>query len=408
MPSFRSSPAARSSPPLSPEHRLLLILARRRLAQELSGASAAALPDSLEPVDERAFLEAAARHRLLPLVWNLPPDLPDGIVSPRLRDTLRAAYLRTFRTSLQIRGECRPLLDDLADAGISALAFKGPVIGAMAYRTEGLRSCTDLDLLIRKDDVERTVRALFNLGFEERNPLHDGYDATWSRYLPHQRPHGNANGYVRGQDAPGALYLDLHWGIASRYFLIPWDPDGIWERRQTIRLPGGDSVPTFSDEDTLLFLCVHAAKDNYDRLRLLADVAAFLHTHPDLDIDRVLERAAAIRCRGMAVLTLTLAAHLFDAPLPPGFRQAHPASPGLLQRAGALLFAPRRGVAGLLQRGAFHLRLRDRVRDAFGTLFYQTELSIRTMINRAASSSGEDRGAEADAHSVSPTAPGPA
>jgi hypothetical protein len=401
-------PVSRLALDLSPEHDLLLSLARRRLIRALTGADGEALPSlPRRAIDERAFLETAARHRLLPLVWDLPADLPAKIGSPGFREKLRAAYLLTFRTSLQIRGECKPLLDNLADAGIAALAFKGPVIGAMAYEREGLRSCTDLDLLIRKTDVEQAVRVLGELGFEERNPLHDGYDATWDRYLPHQRPHGNANGYVRARDAPGALYLDLHWGIASRYFLIPWDPDGIWERRQTIRLPGGDSVPTFSDEDTLLFLCVHAAKDNYDRLRLLADVAAFLHTHPDLDIDRVLGRAAAIRCRGMAVLTLTLAARLFDAPLPPGFRQAHPTSPGLLWRAGSLLFAPRRGVSGLLQRGAFHLRLRDRVRDALGTLFYQTELSIRTMINRAAPSSRKDRGAETDTHSVSPIAHDP-
>lgn len=377
---------------LSPEHDLLLSLARRRLVDTRPGADADALPPlPRRAVDQRAFLEAAARHRLLPLIWDLPPDVPDEIASPRLREKLRAAYLLAFRTSLQIRGACKPLLDDLASAGIPALAFKGPIIGAMAYANEGLRSCTDLDLLIRKVDVERTVRVLGDLGFEPRNPLHDGYDATWDRYLPHHRPHDNANGYVRDRGRPGALHLDLHWGIASRYFLIPWDPAGIWERKQIIRLPGGESVPTFSDADTLLFLCVHAAKDNYDRLRLVADIAAFLWTHPDLDVTRVVERARSIRCRRMVRLGLTLASNLFGAPIPPDFRRAHPVSNDLLRRAAALLFSPRRGVPGLVQRVGFHLRLRDRMRDGLGTVFYQTELSIRTMLRRPNDSSAVDR-----------------
>jgi hypothetical protein len=380
-------PVSRLALDLSPEHDLLLSLARRRLIRTLTGADGEALPPlPRRAIDERAFLEAAARHRLLPLVWDLPADLPAEIGSPGFREKLRAAYLLTFRTSLQIRGECKPLLDNLADAGIMALAFKGPVIGAMAYENEGLRSCTDLDLLIRKTDVERAVRVLGELGFEERNPLHDGYDATWDRYLPHHRPHGNANGYVRGRGTPEALHLDLHWGIASRYFLIPWDPAGIWERQQVIRLPGGEPVPTFSDEDTLLFLCVHAAKDNYDRLRLVADIAAFLYTHPTLNVNRVLARARSIRCEHMVGLGLSLAADLFDAPLDADVRRAHSLSPNLLHRAIGLLFSPRRGVPGLIQRAAFHLRLRDRVRDGLGTVFYQTELSLRTMLGRATDS----------------------
>jgi len=377
---------------LSPEHDLLLALARQRLVHTRTGPDGHAPPPLPgRAIDERAFLEAAARHRLLPLIWDLPSDIPDEIVSPRLREKLRAAYLLTFRTSLQIRGECKPLLDDLALAGIPALAFKGPIIGAMAYQNEGLRSCTDLDLLIRKTDVERTVRVLGELGFEERNPLQDGYDATWDRYLPHHRPHGNANGYVRDRGKPGALHLDLHWGIASRYFLIPWDPARIWERKQIIRLPGGETVPTFSDADTLLFLCVHAAKDNYDRLRLLADIAAFLWTHPDLDITRVVERARSIRCRRMVRLGLTLASDLFRAPVPADVLRTHPVSADLLRRATSLLFSPRRGVPGLVQRAGFHLRVRDRVRDGLGTVLYQTELSIRTMLRRPNDSSTVER-----------------
>jgi len=336
-----------------------------------------------QDVDWEEMIRAAVVHGVLPMVWQHLSALEEGTVPGSVLNEMRTCYLALFRTGLQVRGECARILNDLADAGVPALAFKGPVVAAMAYDDPNLRTCTDLDVFIRKSDVPQALDALRAMRFEARNPLQADYDDQWSTYLPYHRPHGNANGYVRDQGTPGELRLDLHWGFASRYFLCAWDPVGVCDRSQTIEVGGAD-VPTFSDEDTLVFLCLHATKDNFDRLRLVCDIAEFLRTHPALDVGAAFATAQDAGCARMLVLGVTLAHVLLDAPLPPSLRTrtAAPSMARLVRRATGLLFHARHGVSGIVQRSRFHLQVRDRMQDAVGTIFYQIELSFRTMLGR--------------------------
>ena len=364
---------------LSLENRLLLGLSRPDLPPESRSHLSALLSGE---IDWDALIEGATRHGVLPMVWTHLSTLEHSVPSAVI-DEMRIRYLALFRMGLQIRGECPRLLRSLADAGVPALAFKGPVVAELAYDNPNSRTCTDLDVFVRKADVPRTLKALHELGFVPRNPLQENYDDRWSTYLPYHRPHGNANGYVRDPGTPGELRLDLHWGFASRYFLCGWDPAGVWKRQQTHPIDGVD-VPTFSDVDTLIFLCMHAAKDNYDRLRLVCDIAALMRSHPTVDIAAALTIARRAGCVRMLRLGMTLAHVLLDAPLPDACRfwAAKPSTASLIRQAVELLFAPRHGIAGIVQRSRFHLQVRDQRRDAIGTIFYQIELSLHTLLGR--------------------------
>jgi hypothetical protein len=366
---------------LSPEHRLLLTLARTHLTAEDQARTRALLR---APLDWSALHEAATTHGVLPMVYHhlsahFADDVPAGTLA-----AMRLTHLALLHHSLRIRGEAISLVAAFETAGVPVLAFKGPVIAALAYRPESLRTFTDLDLFVQKADVPRALAVLREADFEARNPLQPDYGDRWSTYFPWHRPHGNANGYARGQGTAAALNVDLHWGFASRYFLCAWDPQSVWAPAQSVRL-GDASVRTFSTEDTLLFLCLHATKDNLDRLRLVCDIAELLRTAPDLDVDRLLTTARSARCERMLGLGVLMAHHLLDAPLLPALHrhvQAQDAE-ALLQPALRLLFATKHGVSGVMQRARFQLQVRDRWRDAHGTLLFQAELSLRTMLDRS-------------------------
>jgi len=359
------------------EAALLVALAR---SEDVPADRVAALLQ--RDLDWDRLIRLAGAHDVIPFLYHHLKGRADAVPADVLQD-LRAIYFHQFRRSIQIRGELPRLLAHLDDHGIEALPFKGPVLAALAYRDENLRTFTDLDLLIRKGDVERTIGALTAAGFKAKNPLQPNYDTTWDTYAPWHRTHGNVNGYVRDEGTPGALHLDIHWGLASRYFLFPMEPDELWTRRTSVTLDHGATVSTFSPEDTLLFQCMHAAKDAYYRLGHICDLAELLRTHPDLDVATVLERAHALRSEQMVLLGLRLSHTVLDAPLPSPIRRRvleHEAAAQLARRVQQALFHARHGVPRLLHLIPFHLRVRDRTRDGLGAAYHSLRTSLQSVL----------------------------
>lgn len=341
--------------------------------------------------DWNCVIELAATHRVVSYIYhNLKTSFIDAVPDTVL-ERLRALYLHRLRRSIHIRGELPRLLQRLHDRGIEALSFKGPVLAELAYENPSLRTFTDLDVLIRPGDVEATVRTLEQAGFREKNPLPATYDTTWNTYWPWHPPHGNANGYVRGDTGPGPgdLHVDIHWGLASRYFLFPLEPEELWQRRIQVPTPGGETVYTFSVEDTLLVQCMHAAKDAYYRLRHICDIAELLHIHPTLDGAWVLERAQSLRCATMVRLGLKLSHDLLGAPLPAGIPPSAIQSSTLADLARTVtnaLFQRRHGLSRLLHLCRFHMNVRDHTRDGLGAVVHSMRTSLQSIRPRSTGS----------------------
>jgi hypothetical protein len=332
-------------------------------------------------VDWRMLTLQAAEHHVLPFIYyNLKHGFADSVPDAALQQ-LRAAYLYLYQPSIQIRGALPRLLDYLEDCGIEALTFKGPSLAALAYSKSQLRTFTDLDILVAVEDVKPAVEALKQAGFREKNPIPDSYAATWDTYWPWHPPHGNANGYVReqGMRSINELHVDLHWGLASRYFQFPLEPGPLRSRSEPVVLEDGAVVQTFSPADTLLVQCMHAAKDAYHQLGHICDIAELLRSHPELDLEAVLRRARAARCERMIQLGLLLSHKLVGVFLPATVREyiQTDATEALAHQVGTALFKKRHGINLLLHRCRFHVQVRDRWTDGLGAVYNAFRTSMR-------------------------------
>ncbi len=356
------------------ETRLLLRLVRP--AQDADDRAALRAQLQRPDVDWPALAGQAVRHGVAAPCYHTLRAHFAGCVPPEALEHLRQRFHARLRRSLFLLGALPGVLRILSERGIETAVFKGPVLAVRAYGDVQLRPFTDLDLLIRKRDVPAAVAALQAAGYAEANPLPADYDTHWTSYWPLlHHPHGNANGYHR----PDGVALDLHWGLASRYFLYPQDPEALWPRMIAAELPGGPAVKTFGPEDALLFLCMHAAKHHWTELRFACDIAAHLHAHPALDWGWTFAQARALRSTRMMMLGVHLARTLLGAPVPPRARrriEAQPEVRATARRARAMLFS-RADTLGTLQVLAFHLRVRDRRRDALGTCLYTLPLALR-------------------------------
>src|SRR5262249_25038100 len=117
---------------------------------------------------------------------------------------------------------------------------------------------------------------------------------------------------LRGED--GYPLVELHWALLPRYFSVSLDIAPFWKR--AVRVPvGTHTAPTPGLEDTVLAVCVHAAKHCWSHLSLVSDLAWLVASNP-VEWEVVLERARALGVLRIVLLGVELANRLLQAPLP--------------------------------------------------------------------------------------------
>ena len=206
------------------------------------------------------------------------------------------------------------MLDLLQSHGIPAAPFKGPILAHTAYGSTALREAGDLDLLVRRRDIVAAKRLLAAQGFSPAFPTATEKEAAWLQALTGHREVAYLMRHcehhmVRRQ---GRVNVDLHWALALREFWLPVKEREVWGWLTPQKF-AGRVVSGFAAEEMLLVLCINGAKDCWQRLDRICDVAQLLASHPDMDWRRVFACAARFGGVRMVCLGLWLAADLLGA-----------------------------------------------------------------------------------------------
>lgn len=222
-------------------------------------------------------------------------------------ETLRDVVRRTGRLNFLLAGELVRLLERLRAAGIEALSYKGPVLAAAVYGDLALRPTSDLDLLVRPRDLDRTREALAAAGLalspaldERRLQAHLEEDCELPYRMKRRR-----------------IDVELHWRLLNANLDFQVDEQVLWRGAAPIDL-GLGRVLAMSDESRLLMLCAHhGVKHFWKKLVWSVDVAELVRSRPGLDWELVAAEAERAGLRRALLVTLQLAADLLDAPVPP-------------------------------------------------------------------------------------------
>jgi hypothetical protein len=192
-----------------------------------------------------------------------------------------------------------------SEAGIAAVPYKGPILAALLYHDVGLREFSDIDVLVKPEEVPRAREMLLASGYEPEFAL----SPSQERKLLASRA-----GYFLRFDRvkrAGRIVLELHWRIPASFSL----DDSFWDRLRPARLLDAE-VHHFSPEDLLLILCMHGFKHGWSHLKWLCDVHELLHD-ASLDCEQAIERAKRAGGLRIVLVGCALARTLLDAPLPP-------------------------------------------------------------------------------------------
>jgi hypothetical protein len=300
------------------------------------------------------LLKLAQRNGLAPVLYHHLGRICATSVPARPLEVLRDHFQKNTALSLLRTGELVRLLGSLNDHGIQAIPYKGPTLAVTLYGHLALRQFCDLDILVRKSDVWNASALIEAQGFDPHFRIPETKRAAFVRL-----------GYVQlfRRDA-GRTLVELHWGIAPRFFAVPFDMDAVWRRLEPMSLQGA-TVWTPCPEDLLLMLCVHGAKDHWEKLEWVASLAEMLRREGDVDWERVWLRSREMHCQALLAFGLLLAHGLYDVPLPRQAaalcrtRRLRALAGDVVQRFWADDVPPRT----FARQVAFHLRLKDTYAD---------------------------------------------
>jgi hypothetical protein len=251
------------------------------------------------------------------------------------------------------------LVGALGGAGIPSIPLKGAVLAHTLYPDPALREFSDIDILVRKEDLSRAKQVLSSLGFQlTRSNLTGGQETAF-------RWRGYAYFFLRPTDG---LVVDLHWKLAPTYVLTAIPVETLWDQTRSCRI-GEMELRSFSPEVTLLLLCFHGAKHGpvpWPRLKWLCDVSELLRTYPELNWQELFASADASGSARMVDLGLRLARDLLGAPLPETVERRARSDAAVASVAALVsgrILQDRRGPIKRLERLRQQLRLRERHRD---------------------------------------------
>jgi len=340
----------RLSEGIRPELELLLVCARPHIDGETAHR---ARELAAQPLDWDYLVQTSVSHGLLPLLYtNLKAA---AAVGPQDHlDRLRDLFQKNAARCALLTGELLKILDLFESEKILGMPYKGPAIAVSIYGHLALRQFVDLDILVRKQDVWRCQQLLISMGYQPH------FNIT-KRQLPAFLRLGYVQSFTRDK---GMSIVELHWGIASRFFMFPLDVDRFFGRLVPMDLMG-KRILAPAPEDLLLILCVHGAKDLWQRLEWICGIAELIRAH-DINWEMVRQQAKELGAERTLFLGLLLTREFFGSRLPDSLVSSIESQPvvGMLAAEVSQKLLRRNSVSpGLRKRILFHIRTKDRPAD---------------------------------------------
>jgi hypothetical protein len=235
-------------------------------------------PDAGYPLESVCGLGAAERAELIALLrrhglsgWAHRVFRDAGIEPPgELRRALERDHAANLAHGILALAAYRDLSRILSGAGLEHVPLKGIRFLEELYPDPGTRPLVDLDVLVRKADVDAADAVLRSAGYGGEE------GGLWERQRRFHQHHRYA------MPGPGGMRLELHWRVSSALGLRS-DPDRAWDgARPAAGGPAGSLERELEPAERLHSLLLHGATHGYGvALKWILDLRLLLERAPD-------------------------------------------------------------------------------------------------------------------------------
>lgn len=206
---------------------------------------------------------------------------------------------------LKMTAELARLSRLFAHSGTRVMAFKGPALSVQLYGDPGMRYCSDLDLLVSRDDHERAESLLLKDGFVYQpgeGPGKAALDPGGTIHTHFVNPRNRA-------------HVELHFHLCHDGEGPRFPFEDLWQQRAAVELHGTE-VPTLPLPLHGVYLAIHGERHAWERLIRLFDIAALVGGPGPGGFESLIAVAERYGEKPRLLRSVLLAHLLFDVPVP--------------------------------------------------------------------------------------------
>lgn len=212
-------------------------------------------------------------------------EIPDFFLK-HLREHFNQALVQNFF----ILNQLNCLLQQFENIGIDVIPLKGVRFAKEYFGHIGARPTSDIDLLIRIQDLEKGIACVKALGFTiEAEQIPGHFHLSFSKQLP---------------ESGKFLTVELHWDILMEK-TADFDINAFW--RQSAPVKQSAHIKKLSDYHTFYMICLHGWRHNLQSLKYFMDIMQMIHlAQGNIDFAALLRDAADDKTSKRIVRTLSI------------------------------------------------------------------------------------------------------
>jgi hypothetical protein len=204
---------------------------------------------------------------------------------------LQDIYTNTLYKNIFIKNQTLQILNEFEKQGIDVIPLKGPLFTERYFGDLGARFSSDIDLLIRKNDLNRATKSIKKLGFHhEKNEVHSYFNCGFYKDLP---------------ESPCPLAVELHWDLVD-VNTSNMDMEAFWKDAQRYQSTY-HYVKELSDYHTFYMICLHGWRHNLESLKYYLDIMQMINVLSlSLDFTRLIKDCEKNQTKRRIIRTLSI------------------------------------------------------------------------------------------------------
>lgn len=206
------------------------------------------------------------------------------------RERLKNNYNEALHLNLFIKSQTDRILQRFEAIQLNVIPLKGVYFAEKYFGHIGARGTSDIDLLVRKEDVGRAIDCIKALGFQiEQEPIPSHFHLSFSKWIP-------------GAVIP--LTVEIHWNIVKET-TSNFEIEPFWNN--AVPFKSYSYVMALSDYHTFYMICLHGWRHNLQSPKFFIDIIQLIYVLKDsLNYDLLFQDASAHETRKRLLRTLSI------------------------------------------------------------------------------------------------------
>lgn len=205
----------------------------------------------------------AMHHGIFPLIYPLIKSINKKRISSQELKHFETLNKQNSIRNLRLAQKLLKVLDILAKKNILAVPLRGPLLAIRAFGDLSKRSFSDLDILIRSEDIKPVYNLMKSAGYVSVYPRIKIMEKNWKK---------------SGRDflfQNKFAVFEFHQRVIQgpRYFELDMD-----DRQQlSVESVLDREIPVLNVEETIIGLALHGQHHGWDILKWVVDFSHFVH-----------------------------------------------------------------------------------------------------------------------------------